>query len=688
MSPTAGLPHLRLDPSICRDFDAALHREWLVTNGIGGFASGTVAGAQGRRYHGLLIAALQPPLGRTLLVSKLDATVLIADAAYPLFGNVWRSGPSQPTGVDHLAGFELVGGVPTWHYELPHATIEQRLWMEHGENTTYVQFTCAGRAAQAAAVRLAARVFVNYRDYHGQTHAGDWRMHAAGFGAGLLVRAFENATPVYISCAAATPPRWTLEHVWWRDFYQPLEAERGFDAVEDHLSVGICEVNLRPDETVTFVLTTDPAARENADDVYERQARRSAARLDTWRNYSRATPGDATASASANTRTHAAAEAPAALEQLVLAAHQFLVRRAAPDAPQGHTIIAGYPWFSDWGRDTMISLPGLTLVTGRADIARQILLTWSRYVRDGLIPNRFPDAGDVPEYHTADATLWYLWAIDQYFRATQDEETLAELLPVAEDIVAAHRRGTRHNIRVAEDGLIYAGHEGINLTWMDAKIGERVITPRTGKPVELSALWYYGLCALADWRKSLKQSPDEYVALAKQTRASFAKFWNPRRQMLYDVIDGPSGFDGRLLPNQIFAAALDHCPLPAVQRRAVVDAVTVELLIPYGLRTLAPDEPGYHGHFAGGPVERDEAYHTGTAWGWLLGPFAIAHYRVYKDAARARRFLEPMFKHLLEHGVGSLSEVFDGDPPHTPGGTYAQAWSVAETLRAWHELRG
>jgi predicted glycogen debranching enzyme len=671
MAPSATLPHLRLEPQLCHDFDATLHREWLVTNGLGGYASGTVAGVQGRRYHGLLIAALAPPLGRTLLVSKLDATVHVGDVAHLLHANVWRSGPSRPNGVDHLAAFELVGGVPTWQYELPHAVIEQRIWMEHGENTTYVQFTCAGRAARAAAVRLAARVFVNYRDYHSQTHAGDWRMHIAGYGAGMIVRAFANATPVYISCAAGTLPRWTLEHVWWRDFYQPLEAERGFDAFEDHLNVGVCEVGLRPDEPVTFVFTTDPAAHENADDIYERQSRRSSARLDTWRSHNRLTPADT----------------PAPLEQLALAAHQFIVRRPVRDTPQGHTLIAGYPWFGDWGRDTMIALPGLTLVTGRADIARQVLLTWSRYVRDGLIPNRFPDAGDVPEYHTADATLWYLWAIDQYLRATDDEQTLAELLPVAETIVACHRRGTRHNIRVAEDGLIYAGHEGINLTWMDAKIGDRVITPRTGKPVELSALWYYALCALADWSKRLKRPPDEYVAQAKHTRASFAKFWNPQRSMLYDVIDGPGGFDGRLLPNQIFAAALDHCPLPFEQRRAVVDAVAAELLIPYGLRTLAPDEPGYRGHYTGGPVERDEAYHTGTAWGWLLGPFAIAHFRVYKDAVQARAFLEPMFRHLLEHGVGSLSEVFDGDAPHHPGGTYAQAWSVAETLRAWHALR-
>jgi predicted glycogen debranching enzyme len=390
-------------------------------------------------------------------------------------------------------------------------------------------------------------------------------------------------------------------------------------------------------------------------------------------------------------------ETPLSVRQLVLAADQFIVTRCAaaggPTAAPagggetGHTVIAGYPWFTDWGRDTMIALPGLTLCTGRFDVARQVLRTWARYVDRGMIPNRFPDQGDALEYHTADATLWYLWAIDRYVRATGDRQTLAELFPVMCDIVDWHLRGTRHNIHVGDDGLVCAGESGVNLTWMDAKTGSRVITPRMGKPIELSALWHDGLCNLARLAHWLGQPAERYERLAGQTRASFARFWNPARGCCFDVLDGPDGPDASLRPNQVFAVSLEHSPLAPGQQQAVVAACERELVTWFGLRTLAPGEPAYHPRYVGDWAARDEAYHQGTAWGWLLGPFVIADFRIHQDAARARDWLEPMLGQLWVHGVGSLSEVFDGAAPHEPNGCIAQAWSVAETLRAWRETQ-
>jgi predicted glycogen debranching enzyme len=669
---------IHLPAWICRDAPAALRREWLVTNGSGGFACGTVAGALTRRYHGLLIAALNPPLGRTLLVSKLDEEVETAGRRSDLATNVWRDGLGQPPGCRFLHRFDLVLGVPTWTYELGGARLVKRVWMEHGRNATFVRYELeAGPAAL-----LACRVLVNYRDYHGLRHGGADRFAVAAAGDRLEIRAFDGATPICVRGVGADLA-WRPEHTWWRDFHLPVEAARGFDHLEDHLCAGVAHVRLEPRTPVTFVLAAGADSDVDARGALERCARRAQARLDEW---------------TAQTGL-AVGQTPAAVAQLVLAADQFVVARPANrtadtgvgrynGGADGFTILAGYPWFTDWGRDTMIALPGLTLTTGRNQVARQILRTWARYVDRGLIPNRFPDRGDQPEYHTADATLWYLWAIDQYMRATGDRQTLAELLPVMEDIVAWHRRGTRHNIRVGDDGLVYAGEPGLNLTWMDAKVGDRVITPRIGKPVELSALWYDALCNLARLADRLGRPVGEYRRLAAATRASFQRFWNPQRNCCYDVLDGPAGNDATVRPNQIFAVCLDHSPLSPQQQRAIVDTCEQELLTWFGLRSLAPGEPGYCGRYAGGPAERDAVYHQGTAWGWLLGPFVLAHYRVHRDAARAFDLLAPMLGHVWTHGVGSLSEVFDGDEPHTPGGCPAQAWSVAETLRAWAILGG
>ena len=462
--------------------------------------------------------------------------------------------------------------------------------------------------------------------------------------------------------------------VWYSGFDLPRERERGLDASEDHLHAATFSISIAPGAAATIVLSaeTDPAL--DGDLAWQRRVRHEEDVLAAW-----------------HAARPAAARAPAWIRQLVLAADQFIVRRATAEDPDGTTVIAGYHWFGDWGRDTMISLPGLTLTTGRPEIMRRVLSTFARHVDRGMLPNRFPDAGDRPE-RRADPpeynTVWYFEAVRAYHQATGDDGLLKEIYPVLESIVAWHRDGTRYGIHVdPADGLLAAGEPGVQLTWMDAKIGDRVITPRTGKPVEINALWYAALVAMTAFARRLGQPAAPWMELAERVRRSFDRFWNERAGYCHDVIDTPSGGDDDTLrPNQIFAVALTSSPLSPERRRAVVDACARHLLTSYGLRSLAPGHPDYHGHYGGDAATRDAGYHQGPAWGWLLGPFALAHFKVYGDARLAQSFLSPLEHHLADGGIGSIAEIFDGDAPHRPGGCIAQAWSVAETLRAWHEL--
>jgi predicted glycogen debranching enzyme len=384
-----------------------------------------------------------------------------------------------------------------------------------------------------------------------------------------------------------------------------------------------------------------------------------------------------------------AARAPVWVRQLVLAADQFVVRRSLRESPEGLTVIAGYPWFEDWGRDTMISLPGLALATGRPEVARRVLATFARFLDRGMLPNRFPDGAAAPEYNTADAALWYVEAVRAYHVATEDDALLAQLYPALAGIIGWHRKGTRYGIGQDQaDGLLHSGEPSVQLTWMDAKIGDWVVTPRTGKAVEINALWYNALRAMALFSRRLKRSPGEWEAEAARVAAGFDRFWNEAEGCCFDVLDGPSGNDAAVRPNQIFAVSLPSSPLSPDRQRNVVEVCARRLLTSFGLRSLDPRHPNYKGHYQGGPRERDGAYHQGTAWGWLLGPFALAHFKVYGDREAALALLEPLGRHVGAYGVGSLGEVFDGEPPFAPGGCPAQAWTVAETLRAWTELVG
>ena len=650
---------------ICCDLDQAQRREWLVTNGLGSFASGTVSGILTRRYHGLLVAALNPPVGRSLLVSKLDDTVLYQEREYKLFSNSWSDNTIDPPGYINIESFQLEGNIPLWRYSIADAILEKRIWMKQNENTTYINYSLKHASAD---LTLKIKALVNYRDYHSLTKASDWQMDIVPLKDGTKIIAFENATPFYIKSDSG---KFEPAHNWYYGFNLSAEVQRGLDHLEDILHAGDLTCTLYSDDSLTIALSTEDL--EYIDGQTELEKRR----------YYESEILNKLSSPKLKYRKPLREK----IERLALAADQFVVKRRQSPVIEGNTAIAGYHWFSDWGRDTMISLPGLALCTGRPEIAKSILLTFAKYADRGMLPNRFPDEGQKPEYNTVDATLWFFLAVNSYYQDTKDKEFLRKLFPILKDIVEWHLKGTRYNIKVdAEDGLLYAGQEGIQLTWMDAKVGDWVVTPRIGKCIEINALWYNALLIMEDFAKKLKKSPAVYKSCADKTFIGFKRFWNNDMGYCYDVIDGPNGFDSSLRPNQLFAVSVPVSPLTREQQIMVVEICSRKLLTSYGLRSLTPDHPEYKGIYRGNPSERDRAYHQGTVWGWLLGHFALAHFRVYKDQVKAIEYLEPLFQNLNTHGIGSLGEIFDGDAPHNPKGCIAQAWTVAETLRAYIDI--
>jgi len=512
----------------------------------------------------------------------------------------------------------------------------------------------------SAPLALTARPFCTYRDYHGQTRGAGWTLGTAPLPRGCEVRAFDGARPYRLEV-----DRGSFEPApsWYWSFKLRAETARGLDDREDLFVPGEFHAELHAGETVTLRLAM--GAGDAAPQAFAAERQRQQSLL-------------ATAGATAE---------PEWIQQLVLAADQFIVRRGVTNAG---SVIAGYPWFGDWGRDTMIALPGLALATGRHDVARNVLRTFAQFVSEGMLPNRFPDAGEAPEYNTVDATLWYFHALDEYLAATGDRALVRELYPVLRYIIDAHVRGTRYGIRVDDDGLLHAGKPGVQLTWMDAKIGDWVVTPRIGKPVEINALWYRALVAMESFAALQEDGLAErrYAQLASSALRSFRRrFWSNERGYLADVVDGPQGAtDYTLRPNQIFAVALDAGLLEREQARSVVDVCARELWTPVGLRSLAAREPGYARLYTGGPRERDAVYHQGTVWAWLLGPFALAHFSAYGDARAACAYLAGIEPHLREACIGQIGEIFDGDAPHRPEGCFAQAWSVAEVLRAWRAI--
>lgn len=650
---------------ICCELDIAERREWLVTNGIGGFASGTIAGMLTRRYHGLLVAALKPPLGRNLLVAKLDETVGYEDKEYPLSSNRWADGTVDPRGYVQIEKFCLDGTTPVWNFACADALLEKRIWMARAANTTYVRYELK-RAARPLGISIKA--YVNYRDYHGTTHAGGWRMKVEKAGNGVRINAYDGAVPFYILTDKADAAQ---SNDWYFGFNLALEESRGLDHIEDHLHAATLTYTLEEGDSFIVVSSTEAAPELDGNKALGLKNSYEEEIIGRFRNK----------------RSTYAKDGTPELNHLALAADQFVVNRPSGQDKEGKSVIAGYHWFGDWGRDTMISLPGLTIATGRPEIAKSILKTFALYVDEGMLPNRFPDAGERPEYNTVDATLWYFEAVRAYIDDTKDSAFLEELLPVLESIIDWHNKGTRYNIKTdPKDGLLYAGEEGVQLTWMDAKVGDWVVTPRIGKPVEVNALWYNALHSMAEFSKLLKKPSKKYEAAADTALEGFLRFWNYESGYCFDVIDGPRGNDPSLRPNQLFAVSLPESPLASDKQKKVVEACALSLLTSHGLRSLSPGHPDYKGCYGGDPRARDGAYHQGTVWGWLLGHFALAHMRVFGDPEKARGYLAPMLGQMRSHGVGSLSEIFDGDAPMTPRGCIAQAWTVAEVIRAWTDI--
>ena len=664
------LGEVQFGREVCGNLEEAEKREWLVTNGLGGYASQTIAGTTTRRYHGLLVAALEPPAKRTVLVNSLDVTARYQGNGYALSTNRWTSGFVSPNGYLQIESFHLEGTKPVWRYALADALLEKRVWMKQGENSSFVQFTLLrGRSS----VELEGKVLANYRDFHSTLHAQDRQMRVERVENGVRVVAFEGATPFYLKSTEAS---FEPQREWYRDYLLPVETERGLDDSEDRLYAARFQCRLGVGEKITLVFTTVEKTGLDGEQARAEQANHEGKLFEAWQRRH------------AKFSQVAAEDEPGWLWQLVLAADQFVVRRYVKDELNGQSIIAGYHWFNDWGRDAMISLPGLTLATGRPEIARRILRCWSRYADGGMLPNNLPEDGGAPRYNTVDATLWYFEALRQYYEATKDLDVISELFALLAAIIDAHVLGTRYNIKVdPADALLVAGNAEEQLTWMDAKVGDRVVTPRTGKPVEVNALWINALNTMLEFARLLGRPGEGYARLGEKAERHFQKFWNPRRDCCFDVIDIPGGGqDATLRPNQIFAVSLHVSPLSVKQQQSIVDAVAQELLTSHGLRSFGPFEPGYQGHFGGGPRERDSAYHQGTVWAWLLGAFSLAHYRVYQNREAAQGFLEPLGRAINSGGLGSIGEVFDGDPPFLPGGCIAQAWSVAETLRAWEAL--
>lgn len=669
------------------DFAAACRREWLVTDGLGGWASGTVSGANTRRYHGLFVPALAPPLGRTVLVTKFNEWVTVGQERYPLSSNEYADGTIDPWGFRHLEDFRLEDGLPVWTYAFGETQIQKRVWLAQGEPVAHVAYVCH-RGSRP--VTLEVIPMVTARDAHGETAGAGWMPQVQPVKDGAWVRA-----GAYEFWIRANRGAYDSAGVWHLGIKHRAETERGLGDREDQFAAGTFTIPLAPPDSravggrpgAVFAMTLDDRPAPRWPLARSRASRQPPGSKDRTFHALSAPERARVASRTSSPEGKAVLESePEWIRQLTQAAAQFLVRRG-----NGTTIIAGYHWFGDWGRDTMIALPGLCLATRRFAEAASILKTWAGFVNAGLLPNRFPDQGTSPEYNSADATLWYLHAIDRYVEATKDLTLAGALWPVLEDIIGWHQAGTRHGIHMdPADGLLHAGEPGVALTWMDAKVGDWVVTPRMGKPVEINALWVNALRVMHGLASRLRVTPaHDYLGLAEGAVAAFDRYWNPDANALFDVIDGPDGQDPAIRPNQLFAVSLPHAPIGPDHPRAeaVVDLCAQHLLTSYGLRSLSPRDPAYIGTYAGHWTARDGAYHQGTVWGWLIGPFVEAHYRVRRDAGLARSFLEPFEQHLADAGLGTIGEIFDGDAPHTPRGCIAQAWSVAEVLRVWHMLR-
>lgn len=637
-----------------KSWEDVFGQEWLEANGLGGYASSTVSGANSRRYHGLLVAALNPPVNRVVLLSKLEEAILVKDETFLLSANQYP-GAVFPRGYIHLSDFKR-GIFPEFYYEADGVQLKKTIAAIHGENTTVVLYEVV-EAGEKFIMELSP--FSSCRDFHHTTHANDSIFAGYLFEHDVFrTKNYHDSPELFIAVPHAT---FEAQPQWYHNYEFPEEKSRGLDYREDLFTHGKFSVSLKKGSKLAVIISaTDPTGRDGLKLIQAEQKRREKL-------------------------VHSFAGKPT-LQRLALAADQFIVKRGESLL----SVIAGYPWFSDWGRDTMIALPGLCLSTGRFDDAKKILTAFAGHVSEGMIPNRFPDYGEAPEYNTVDGTLWFFYATYKYYQYTKDSAFIKKLMPVLHEIIEHHDKGTRYSIHVdQEDGLLYAGENGVQLTWMDAKVGDWVVTPRTGKAVEINALWYNALCMLQYLEQETgKANAARFMQLRiDRVQQSFTeKFWNEEAGCLYDVLE-PNGVRKEIRPNQIYAISLPYPLLTGEKAQRVLDVIKEKLLTPYGLRSLSPDDPEYRPVYGGDPWYRDSAYHQGTVWGYLMGSYVDALFKVKGKAAKpeAAHLMINFLVHLDNEGVGSISEIFDGDEPHFPRGCFAQAWSVGEALRVMSE---
>jgi predicted glycogen debranching enzyme len=654
---------LHKEKGTLNNLEEAVQHEWIETNGLGGWASSSISGCNTRRYHGLLVAATKPPAERMALVSKLDETVIIDGSRYELGVNKYMDNTIHPNGHHYLKGFNK-GFFPEWTYEIPVAglnpvQLKKTIAMVHGENTIVILYELKsfGGIQNPSKVQLELLPLLSVRGYHSMMHANDAVKHEAEFKNGMFKANLYDGTPdIYFRI-----PGGDYDHHpnWFFHFNYATEQYRGLDFEEDLFNPGHFSVELEEGKPLAIILSTENPDGRDALALFKKEKERRENLIEGQQDET--------------------------LQQLMLAADQFIVKRG----DNLKTVIAGYHWFTDWGRDTMISLPGLCLSTGRYEDAKKILAEFSHNVSMGMLPNRFQDNNEPPEYNNVDGTLWYFIAVYKYLQATGDRDfVINELLPVLKEIIDWHFKGTRYNIHADDDGLLFAGEEGQQLTWMDARIGTWVVTPRMGKPVEIQALWYNALKIFAELLCMNNQQHDaELVELsaAKAKQGFDALFWYAGGNYLYDVIDENGKPDATLRPNQLFAISLPFALLEGEKADAVLKIITEKLYTPVGLRSLPPEDVHYVHQYGGDTWHRDSAYHEGTVWSWLLGPYVDALIKVKSEKPKVKKVIEDFTYHLNEGCIGSVSEIFDADAPHHPRGCMAQAWGVAEVLRVIKE---
>ncbi|MDX2041145.1 MAG: amylo-alpha-1,6-glucosidase [Acidobacteriota bacterium] len=652
---------IHFNENICGNLAEAIEREWLETNGLGGFASSTIIGLNTRRYHGLLMAAIKPPVGRMLLLSKLEETLIVNGERFDLSANQY-SGAVHPEGHRYLKEFRL-DPFPIFVYEVAGVTLEKSVFMVHGENTVVVEYKRRKKSRAVKDCRLELHPLVAFRDYHSTTHENSAiSNHVESLDELATIHPYADLPDLHF---AHNAEELTATGYWYRNFEFQAERERGLDFREDLFNPFALKFDLGKTAAADVIASTEHHQAADADKLRKAELNRRKKLL-------------------------SGVKRDELTQALTLAADQFIVARG-----NQKTIIAGYHWFADWGRDTMIALPGLTLTTKRYDVAKSILLEFAKHVDRGMLPNRFPDAGEAPEYNTVDATLWYFEAVRALLAHTNDYDFVRKhLYDTLKDIIVWHERGTRYNIHVDEDGLLFAGEPGVQLTWMDAKVGDWVVTPRIGKPVEIQALWFNALKVMEELAAKFGETDnaERFSSMAERAKESFNRqFWNEAAGCLpgylYDVVDGEMR-DVSIRPNQIFAVSLTHSMLDDERAKQVVAVVERELLTTapsVGLRTLSPSDPNYIGVYQGDMLSRDGAYHQGTVWPWPMGAFLTAYLKANGDSKagrkQVRKWLDGFLPHLNKACLGQVSEIFDGDEPHTPRGCVAQAWSVAELLR-------